>query len=349
MQAIGRPDQVRSFRAGEVIFATGDPGDGLYVIASGRVQITAVVANNDPRVLATLGPGDFLGEMAVLDTAPRSANARAEMDTRALFLSRDEFLQLLDRRPQLALSLIREFSKRMRSSNQKYMDEIMQAELLAAVGRFAGTIVHDFKTPLSTISLSCQLATSERSTPPMRAKAAEHINRQVHRLTNMLNELMEVTRPSGRSTNLTTVNFAEFLQPLVEEIRAEIAERDVTLELGNAAPAVSVQLDAQRLSRVFYNLVNNAVDEMRAGGKIILRSVVEPGALRIEVQDSGKGIAPEIAAQLFQPFATHGKAHGTGLGLSICKKIVESHGGKIWAHSEPGQGATFCFTVPLPA
>ena len=67
----------------------------------------------------------------------------------------------------------------------------------------------------------------------------------------------------------------------------------------------------------------------------------------MEVADTGRGIAPEVAQSLFRPFATHGKAHGTGLGLTICKKIVEDHGGRIWARSEPGKGATFLFTLPL--
>jgi len=101
--------------------------------------------------------------------------------------------------------------------------------------------------------------------------------------------------------------------------------------LGNPPPALSVRLDPQRLARLFYNLVNNAMDEMKGGGTITLRFIPEPDALRVEVQDTGRGIAPEIAEKLFQPFATHGK----------------SHGGRIWARSDPGQGATFCFTLPL--
>ncbi len=349
LRALARPDQRRHFHAGAAIFATGDPGDGLYVIESGKVRITAVVANAEPRVLATFGPGDFLGEMAVLDEAPRSANAQAETDTTAIFLSRDEFLQLLDARPPLALALIRDFSRRMRSSNQKYLDEIMHAELLAAVGRFAGTIAHDFKSPLSIISLSCQLATSERSSPASRQRASDNIYKQIHRMTGMLNELMEVARPSGRSTNLTAVAFSAFFQPLLEEIRAEVANRDTQLALAGPIPALTVAIDAQRLARVFHNLINNAIDAMGPDGTVILAFTPEPGALRIEVRDTGKGIAPEIAATLFQPFATHGKAHGTGLGLAICKKVIESHGGKIWANSLPGQGTTFCFTLPLTA
>jgi two-component system sensor kinase FixL len=72
--------------------------------------------------------------------------------------------------------------------------------------------------------------------------------------------------------------------------------------------------------------------------------------LCVAVEDTGHGIAPEIAQSLFKPFATHGKTHGTGLGLTICKRIVEDHGGKIWAAAgEPGKGATFSFTLPLGA
>jgi signal transduction histidine kinase len=347
LQALGRTGLLRIYGAGDVIFSTGDPGDGLYLIESGRVEVIAMVAGNEPRPLATLGAGDFLGEMAVLDAAPRSATARAATPTQARFLSRDEFLELLDRRPALALSLIREFSRRMRALNQKYLDEIVQAEVLAAVGRFAGTIVHDFKAPLSVIGLSAEMAGREKTSPEGRAKAAAGIAKQVTRMTTMLNELIEITRPSGPTGELAAGDFAAFLTPLLEDLQPEVTGRGHVLVLAGPPPALSVRLDPQRLARLFYNLVNNAMDEMKGGGTITLRFIPEPDALRVEVQDTGRGIAPEIAEKLFQPFATHGKTHGTGLGLSICKKIAESHGGRIWARSDPGQGATFCFTLPL--
>jgi signal transduction histidine kinase len=346
LAASGQP---RTYRAGEVIFHAGAPGDGFYVVQTGRVQLTAVVGDNQPRVLATFGPGDFFGEMAVLDDAPRSATAVAEVDTVALFLGREALLRLLDARPRLALDLIREFSRRMRALNQKYVDEILQAERLAVVGRFAGTIVHDFKNPLGVIGLAAEVACGENTAPAMRAKAEQTIARQVVRITAMLQELIEFARPSGQKALLRSADFAAFMAPLAEEITAEVAPRGVTLLLPSPPPALTVRIDAQRLSRVFYNLVNNAVDALRdsGGGQVFLRFVVDGQVLRVEVEDTGKGIAPEIAQKLFEPFATHGKTHGTGLGLSICRKIAEDHGGRIWAHSEPGRGALFCFTLPL--
>src|SRR5262249_2888588 len=145
LRSLGRTGHRQKFSAGEVIFSAGDPGDGLYLVELGRVQISAVVGNGQSRVLATIGAGDFFGEMAVLDDAPRSATAKADADTETFFLARNDLLGLLERRPHFALELIREFSLRMRALNQKYADEILQAERLAVVGRFAGTIVHDFK------------------------------------------------------------------------------------------------------------------------------------------------------------------------------------------------------------
>ncbi len=105
--------------------------------------------------------------------------------------------------------------------------------------------------------------------------------------------------------------------------------------------------DPRRLRRVFYNLVHNATDVMPNGGKIFLRFNADEKEIVTEIEDTGPGIAPEIADKLFQPFATHGKSHGTGLGLSICKKIIEDHKGRIWTRSEPKRGAIFCFSLPL--
>jgi signal transduction histidine kinase len=86
---------------------------------------------------------------------------------------------------------------------------------------------------------------------------------------------------------------------------------------------------------------------MPDGGKVLVRFRQHNGELITEIEDTGPGIAPEIAGKLFEPFATYGKKHGSGLGLSICKKIVEEHRGRIWVGSEPGRGAVFAFALPM--
>jgi signal transduction histidine kinase len=343
LQPAGVP---RTFHAGEIIFSAGDKGDGFYIIESGRVQILATFSGSEPRLLATIGAGDFFGEMAILDDAPRSATAKAESDTRAIFLSRDELLDLLERNPRLALNLIREFSNRIRALNRKYINEIIQAERLALIGRFAATVVHDFKNPLTIIGLASELACADDTPTLMRAKAQQKINRQIERMSNMLQELIEFTRPSGPRPSLRGQPFAEFFEPLADELKQELADRRVKL-VAASIPDVEVRLDPPRLARLFYNLINNAVEAMPEGGKINLKFIEHPTHLQIDVADTGEGIPVAIASSLFEPFTTHGKPNGTGLGLSICKKIVEDHGGRIWVTSEPGHGATFSFTLPL--
>jgi signal transduction histidine kinase len=338
---------LRRFAAGEVIFSAGEAGDGMYFVATGEVRISAVVGQNEPRTLALIGAGDFFGEMAVVDDAPRSATATAAVETTAYFLRRDTVLELLNAHPQLALDIVREFSIRLRALNQKYLEEIIQAERLAAIGRFAGTIVHDFKNPLAIIGLAAELACSEDTSPPLRSAAQSKITRQVERMSNMLHELIEFTKPSGQKPQLRPLDFARYMNPLIGEIRQEVADRGVALHVGTPPPSLEVRIEPKRLSRLFHNLLNNAVDEMPDGGGIFLDFTVGDRELRVDVRDTGRGIAPEIAQNLFRPFATHGKAHGTGLGLTICRKIAEDHGGRIWATSEPGKGATFSFTLPL--
>jgi signal transduction histidine kinase len=86
---------------------------------------------------------------------------------------------------------------------------------------------------------------------------------------------------------------------------------------------------------------------MPDGGTIKLRFSQTDKHVTTEIEDTGKGVAPEIEPRLFEAFASYGKAQGTGLGLSICKKIVEDHSGKITSRSEPGHGAIFSFTLPV--
>src|SRR5262249_16049378 len=103
----------------------------------------------------------------------------------------------------------------------------------------------------------------------------------------------------------------------------------------------------KRLRRVFHNLIHNGTEAMSSGGKITLRFRTDKKEVITEIEDTGAGIAPEIADKLFEALATYGKANGTGLGLSICKRIVEDHSGRIWATNQPGKGAVFSFALPL--
>jgi len=348
LQELKRSAEKRTYEAGQIIFKQGDVGDGVYVVEEGSVEISATVDEQEDRVLSHLGANTFFGEMAVLDGQPRSATATAKLCTVVSFIPRDEMLRALGHSPELLSSLAREFSLRMRHFDRRFIEEILQAERFTLVGRFAQSIVHDFKNPLNIIGFAAELAADENSSTDLRLEAKSQIARQVNRLTNMINELLEFSRGSARSATLEPTNYRQFVEQFLKEIAMEVAEKSVKIECANPPPAVTLALDPGRLLHVFYNLVHNAVDMMPDGGTITLRFCVGKDDVVTEIEDSGPGLSPEIAPRLFQPFATHGKSHGTGLGLSICKRIIEDHRGSIQAHSEPGRGAVFAFTLPVP-
>ncbi len=339
--------QLREFAEGAVIFEEGASGDGMYLVREGGVQISAPVSQGERKKLAKLGPGDYFGEMAVIDNEPRSASAMAEVATTVYYFPREAILQMLERSPLLAVRFIREFSHRMREFNKQYVEESLQAERLAVVGRFARSIVHDFKNPLNVIGLASEIAGMEKASPSARANAAAKVRKQVDRLSNMLNEILEFTKGPQNSIVLAKTNFAHFVDIVIEELRPEVGERHVELVLDGPAPDIDLLFDPQRLTRVFFNLVHNAVDAMPEGGRIYFRFNVGDKEVVTEIEDTGKGIAPEIAERLFTAFATYGKANGTGLGLSICKKIITDHKGHIEAHNFPNRGAVFTFGLPL--
>ncbi|MGA2247072.1 MAG: ATP-binding protein [Verrucomicrobiota bacterium] len=346
LQALRFITQERRFTAGQEIFPEGAPGDGVYFVKSGLVEISA--GQTERRVFSRLGPGEVFGEMAIIEHRPRSATASAAADTEVFFLPRGEMLTFIERSPALAFALLQQISHRLREFNRVHLQEMVKSESLAVIGRFAQSIVHDLKNPLSIISLSAETFDMPAIKPELRAKAQLRIRKQVERISDMVSDILIFTQGAHQGVELKPGDYSAFVLDLVGDLSAEAALKSATIEMKNVPPPIPVRFDARRLSRVFFNLAHNATDAMFNGGMIFLRFEAREGELVTEIEDTGPGVAPEVADRLFQPFTTHGKEHGTGLGLSICKKIVEDHGGRIGARSEAGRGAIFWFTLPLP-
>ena len=333
--------------AGKEIFREGDPGDGVYVIKNGLVEISALVNSEQSRILSQLGSGEIFGEMAVIEHCPRSATARAVKDTTLYFLPRGEMLALLQRSPALAFNALQEISRRLREFDQLHLREVVQTERLAVLGNFARGIIHDLKTPLTIIGLSAEIACMDNATPVKRTEAQERIRKQIWRINDMVGDILEFTRSNQPKTSLKAMDYSDFIREMLPELKSEALAKGATVEMENVLPAAKIILDPRRLHRVFFNLIHNATDVMADGGKIFIRFTSDKNEIVTEVEDTGPGIAPQMADKLFQPFATFGKSHGTGLGLSICKKTIEDFGGRIWTRAERGRGAIFCFSLPI--
>lgn len=336
------------FATGAEIFKEGDPGDGLYVVKSGRVQISALLTNGERHVFSKAGPGDVFGEMTLLDDHPRSAGASAETDTVLYFIPREPLLDMSRRVPGLVITLVREISDRLREFNHQYVAKMIQAEQMSLVGRFASSIIHDLKNPLTIIAMAARTAGKDDAPPAARQVAEQRITKQVERITNLVNDILEFVRGAPSNVALCRTHYGDFLEATLRELRPELEPKLVTLVFEGVYPDICLQLHPKRLLRVLVNLIDNAVDAMPDGGKVKVRCRIDDRTVTTEVEDEGLGISPEIEAKLFEAFATHGKAKGTGLGLAICRRIVEEHGGKIGAHNGKNGGAIFSMTLPRP-
>ncbi|MGO9477746.1 MAG: ATP-binding protein [Limisphaerales bacterium] len=347
LQALRMIARERHFAAQSGIFKEGDPGDGAYFVKDGLVEISSVVGTGR-RTLSRLGPGEVFGEMAVIEHRPRSATATAARDTDVYFLPRGEMLSFIQRSPALAFGLLQYISRRLRDFDQLYLREVVQAERLAVVGNFARSIVHDLKNPLAIISLSAETFDRPEIRPEARAQAQARIRKMVERIGDMVSDILIFTDGKRTDVDVKPASYHAYVMGLLADLRAEAESKDVRIQVQNEPPPVLVRFNPRRLSRVFYNLIHNAADMTPAGGVIYLRFRSDGKEIVTEIEDTGPGIAPEIADKLFETFATFGKEHGTGLGLSICKKIIADHQGRIWARNEPGRGAVFAFALPLP-
>jgi two-component system, NtrC family, sensor kinase len=108
-----------------------------------------------------------------------------------------------------------------------------------------------------------------------------------------------------------------------------------------------VNIDQDKMVRVFYNIASNARDAMPQGGSLTVTTIEEHGYVRIDFTDTGTGMPEEVKKRIFEPFMTYGKKHGTGLGMSIVKKVIDDHNGKIEINSVMGKGTTITIYLPV--
>jgi PAS domain S-box-containing protein len=228
-------------------------------------------------------------------------------------------------------------------------------EIDARKDHFLAMLSHELRNPLAPIRNSVFIL--ERAEPggEQARRARAIIDRQVHHLTRLVDDLLDMTRISRGKISLQRkrVDLSALVQQVAEDHRSIFADNGVELESVCDAPPLHVNGDPTRLAQVIGNLLHNAAKFTARGGRAVLcvERVGDVAALR--VRDTGQGIAPAALGVVFEPFVqgddtldrTHG---GLGLGLALVKGLAELHGGGATAHSEGlGRGSEFVVTLPL--
>jgi two-component system, NtrC family, sensor kinase len=234
---------------------------------------------------------------------------------------------------------------------------VAHSEKLAAVGRLAAGVVHEINNPLATIA-ACAEALEARVSEGAFGASKEVddlreylalIRSEAFRCKSITNGLLDFSR--NRAGEHAPVQLAQVVESAVRLLQHQQRSRQrVEFRVEVAADLRAVPGDEGQLQQVFIILAENALDAMPQGGALTVTARNEGAGVRVEVSDTGAGIAPEHLPKIFEPFFTTKEiGRGTGLGLAVCYGIVKEHGGHISVESTPARGTTFTLTLPAVA
>ena len=329
---------VAQFAENDIVFREGEPGDVLYLVGKGSVRISKAGRGGQQETLGFIGPGNFFGEMALLDNQPRSAMATAAEPTVLGLMDDAAFQRILEIAPsRLHMNFLHSVTERLRNVNSHFISEIMRNERLSLVGTMANSIIHDLKNPIHIVRYCSHFIAKDSKDARVR-EMTKMIDSAMDGMVALTQELLDYARGSTSFT-LKSVSIWRLLDELNEQALRILPSKDVEF-IKNISYEGEVQVDLHRFSRMLCNIVKNAREAMPDGGILTLATEQVDREVVMRISDTGTGIPPELLPKLFEPFVTFGKSTGTGLGLAIAKSIVEGHGGKISISSRVGSGTT---------
>jgi signal transduction histidine kinase len=241
---------------------------------------------------------------------------------------------------------LNDYIERLKNTRQ----QLIQAEKLNALGQLAASVAHEINNPLAGVLVYSKLLSKRLQGGPFDKdealsnlskieSAVSHCSKIIHGLLNFARQSEPVLQP---------VVIGSVIDQAMSLVGHEAEMKGVEIIREETSPLPPVMADFGQLQQVFVNLVINAIQATPNGGKLIIRSSIDDGWVKVALEDTGHGIPPENMEKLFTPFfTTKEPGKGVGLGLAVSYGIIERHGGKIEVQSEVGKGSTF--TVHLPA
>ncbi|MDH3555333.1 MAG: ATP-binding protein [Deltaproteobacteria bacterium] len=244
---------------------------------------------------------------------------------------------------------------------RQMQEQVRRMDRLAVAGELAAGIAHEIKNPLASLSGSIQMLRDEVDFGPMQQRLMDITMREAERLNALVNEFLLFARPERAVDRSVEVN--EVIEDTLEMLKnSPELSRPIRIEK-TLSKNLWVHIDSQRLQQVIWNLVLNAVQEMKNSGRLSVATAIrtkrgsgdaprdyardrQEKLAEISISDTGPGILPENQGKVFDPFFTT-KDQGTGLGLTIVHRIVENYDGKIFLDSDGRSGTTFTLHFPL--
>jgi signal transduction histidine kinase len=366
-----RPDEIEELIANSAVH-TYEPGtvlcrenaveDRFYMILEGEAEVTKSINNTEERLLKTLYPGDFFGEMALIHNAPRAATVTVKTRLTALELDKAAFDRVLHNSTSIALAMVSEISNRLRQNDQMAVDDLrMRASELAeayqklaeqelARREFLTSVAHQLRTPLMVANGYLQLLQDGIMTGEQLTAGIDTVTRNVQQIATLVNDILFLQEMELVLPDFQSVDMNEVARLVADRYAEKAAERDVSIHITPYPGLPPVSGDARSLERALMALVDNAIKFSPQGGSVEIYMKLDSDRVLVSVQDRGIGISNENRPRIFDRFYHLDRSgdelyEGIGLGLAITRQVIEQHQGSLDVASEPGKGSTFTITL----
>jgi signal transduction histidine kinase len=333
-------------KPGEIIFREGEPGDSLYLVGEGRIQIAKAADDGDHEILDYVDQGNFFGANALLAGQPHSTTATAVKPALIGALTENTFQEILELSPgRLHMNFLRAVTARIRSANTHFMRETVRAERLRVAGALADAMIRDLKNPVCIARCCSDLIATESADGHLR-ELSKMLTDTVNRILGMTLDLLDYTR-GWVSLNKRLVSIWRLLDELNRQSLHLLPSNNIEF-IKHIRYQSNIDIDLARFARALGNIIENAIEAMPRGGFLTFTSDTVEEEVVLRISDTGTGIAREALATLFEPFERNGDSPANGVGLAVAKAIVAAHSGKIFVSSVPGKGTTVDVRLPKP-
>jgi signal transduction histidine kinase len=315
----------------------------LQKLCDGDAYVPVIMITGEPNLsvipeIVRAGAYDFIAKPIVKDVLLKAVARAAEKkrltdEKRMLEQEIKRYAEELEMRVDERTAELVETHKRL-----------VTQERIAALGRAAAQVAHEVKNPLAGLLLySLHLKSKATNFSESETYLVDKIVETINHLINRVEQIMGYARPV--SLTLRPGNVSQFVKDILDLLKPQLTANKVEVRLSLGQQPAYAMVDESSVRGALMNLILNAIEAMPEGGVLNVAIDRTDETLRLEITDTGRGIAEEEVKKIFEPFYTT-KAQGLGLGMPYAKKIIDQHGGTMSLNSRPGEGATISVTLP---
>ena len=368
-----------SYSADYTVCHEGEYENTFYIVADGKVVITQKTNDSGgERILRLGGQGDMIGEMALIQSVPRSASVRTTTECTMLEIGKKDFEIILKRNPRMAMDITRITLDRLRANDKTAIKDLQKTnKVLRQLDRnkleFIQVAAHELRTPLTVLKGYVDMLHAFPDIEENKALRSmlAGISKGADRMHEVVNTMLDVTRVDKNMLNLASapVLVKLVIFDIVVSLEKDLEERNIEISINHMDDMPNIYADPSMIEKALYHLIVNAIKYTPNGGKIVIatrRVILRDGIAGIEiaVKDTGIGLDEEHHQLIFEKFyqvgsvALHSsgktafKGGGAGLGLAIVQGVAQAHGGKVWVESNGCDenncpGSIFYLQLPL--